>query len=54
MNEWAVLWTAVLSAGSLIGITLVVRALMKTVRALEQAREGPEVVAIPLLRGPRP
>jgi hypothetical protein len=37
MNEWAIIWTAILSAGSLIGITLVVRPLMKTVRALEQA-----------------
>jgi len=37
MNEWAILWTAILAAGSLIGVVLIVRPLTKTVRALEQA-----------------
>ena len=37
MNEWAILWTAILAAGSLIGVTLIVRPLTKTVGALERA-----------------
>jgi len=33
MNEWAMLWTAILTAGNLIGVVLIVRPLLKTVGA---------------------
>jgi hypothetical protein len=33
MNEWAMLWTAILAAGNLIGVVLIVRPLLKMVGA---------------------
>jgi hypothetical protein len=35
MNEWAIVWTAVLAAGNL-GVMLIVRPLLRTVSALER------------------
>lgn len=36
-GEWAIMWTAVLVAGNLLGVVLIVRPLLKTVGALEKA-----------------